>query len=270
MNWIFNITALELQLKKISFFWWCFSWSSLAVFFISVFETVAGEQGLSQDFIKSIPPELAKSVNIGNNYLEQIESFISGQFLTFYLLIGGIYLTMVGINSISGKIQNGQILEYIFRPYTRSQVFIGVYLSNLIFIVVSNFIVTISLFLSAEYLTDQSDISLNYFIFFYLGNILLQFFFLNLGLLFGLLVASGKQVGIGIGMVVASWFINNILNLTDLPKALRFISPFYYFDTSLLSSDFALDNFLSILILFMAIALSVASYYKWRFRDIQV
>lgn len=265
-----KITLLELRLKKSSFFWWCVAWSVLAAFFISVFDTVAGDEALSQDFIQAIPPEMAQSFNISSSYLTQVESFISGQFLTFYLLIGGIFLTIIGINSISGKIQNGQITEYLFSPNTRPQIFSGIYLANLIFILIANLFVTTALFLSAHFLTSQETISTNYFLFFYLGNIVLQFFFLNFGLLCGLILPPIKQVGIGAGLAVASWFINTILNLTDLPENLRLISPFYYFDTALLSNDFELNPALTIVIFMIGIVLLIISYFKWKRVDVEV
>ncbi len=237
---------------------WIGGWLLLAFFLTSVYNSFAENQETTQSVLDSIPQGLASTFNIDDNYLSQVETFASGQFLALSLLIGGIFAGFVGAGLVSSKIEERTIMNYLSLPVSRFWYFSLATLVNLLFFLIANILICLGLFALANFLTNQEEVSLEYFIYLFIGILGVQLFFLGLSQFLGMLLDRGQVVAINSGFAVATWFLDGLYDLANLPDFGKFFLPFYYFDIQYLSNNFELDWSLLWVLFFSAIIFWIA------------
>ena len=222
-------------------FLWSSVWLFLAGFLSSIFDSFSEDQANSEVLLESLPAELAEAFNIGENYLTQVETFASGQFLTLLTLVSGIFASFVGVGAVASKIEKKTIINFLSLPISRVSYFSLTSLVNVLFFAISNLIICFGLYGMFSILTEQDEISLEYFGYMFVGTFGLQLFFLTLAQLLSNFLERSKVLASVSAFVILSWFLNSLLNLASLPDFIKFALPYYYFDTTYLSQNFELD-----------------------------
>jgi putative exporter of polyketide antibiotics len=89
--------------------------------------------------------------------------------------------------------------------------------------------------------SDQSEISIEYFLATFLMTSALFVTTAGAGQLLGILFPKNiAQLG-GIGVLVFSWFLNSLSSIGGFPEWLKPFSPFYYLNVLKLRDEFAVD-----------------------------
>lgn len=267
-----NFTLLFLRLKRRykNLLLWSLVWCIIGLLFASIFDSAAAENELFEELVSSYPEGLFDTLNISTNYLSSVETFISGQFLTLYTLIGSIYGLYLGVGEVGGKIHDKTIGAFLGKGVSRSSYYITQVVTNLLAIAGTSALVWSVIYLQFTVLTAQADISVEYFTKAAVSTSLLTITWSNLGQALGVFIEQQKAKSIGAAMIVTSFFLNNLGEFGGLPDWMTPLSLFYYLDLNLLRDSFALEwSQLGILILVTGVSL-ILGIIKFRHKNISL
>jgi len=97
----------------------------------------------------------------------------------------------------------------------------------------------------------------------------LTLFFGAVGLFFSLLVKRGRVfIGTVIGIVLGTYFLEIISNVTESANFLGYLSPFKFADKSVLNEGYSLEFWKSLYFITGTILLTFVSYKIFRKKDI--
>ena len=251
---------------------WVVVWSLLLLLFAVVFNSLSKDAAESAKVFQQLPNGVYSSFNIDpSSYLSKIESFISGQFLSVYMLAGSIFAFSFGVGAIGKKIESRTVAMLLTKPLARGQLYmVQALVAVVFFIVVSSALCGMSLLIFNSLLQTQSHISTSYFVSLYCGSCLLFASFTLLGQLVGTVLNGGRAITVGAGIVVVSWFLNSLAPLAHLPAFVQYLSPFHYFDVSLLRSSYVLAGALTLQLAGIMIGFLLIGWYVFKQKDIYV
>jgi ABC-type transport system involved in multi-copper enzyme maturation permease subunit len=252
----FNFLFFRLKCRLSGWFFWVLIWLALGLLFSTVFNSISKDAKAMEEIINTIPPAISRSFNIGTGYLTRVENFLSGQFLTFYTLIGSVFAYFQGINEVSGKIDDKTITFYITRNLSRTMFYILQFVSNFIYFFTSGAIVWSVLYLLFRIFTSQDTIRVEYFIYGFISTGVLFLTIATFGQFLGVLWSRTKTQYLGAGLIIFSWFLNSLSSLEGFPEFLNNWSFFYYLNVPKLRDEFLPDiTRLSVLLIFLLISL---------------
>lgn len=238
---MFGFIFQRLNNRKFSIVIWSVWWLLLGFVFSSLFSTLAQEAAEYDKIIGTLPPALLSSFNIAAGYLSRVETFLSGQFLTTFGLIGSVFALFIGVGELRGKLEDGSVYNWLTKSLSRTSIFTGQWLVNIIFLSLGNLIIWSLLYFQFYFLSDQKDISVDYFVNAGLGTFLVFLVWTSFGALIGTIFTKSRSQSLGVGLIVLSWFLNNLASLSGFPAWLEKLSVFSYFDTGKLRQDYVLD-----------------------------
>ncbi|MEM1312855.1 MAG: hypothetical protein AAGF07_05340, partial [Patescibacteria group bacterium] len=189
-----------------------------------------------------------------NGYLTRAEIFLSGEFLTIYTLIGGIFALYQGINEIGGKIEDHTIINYLSKKISRSSFFLWQSITNFYYLISSNALVWIGIYLSFVTFTTQENLPFGYFFWGFISTSILFSTICSLAQLLSISFNRNIAIFSGIATLVFSWFLNSLSNLSSYTAWLKPLSIYYYLNIDKLQSDFGLDLFRLIVLILLASA----------------
>lgn len=245
---------------------WSIIWTLLSLLFSTVFKSMSATADESARIYESLPDAVLKTVNISADYLTKPENFLSGQFLTVYLLAGSIFSVIMGVNAVGGKIQDKTIVTYLTKRLSRISIYLMQAIVLLISLIVMNSVVGAALFVSFH-LFSGSDPSLKYIAATFLGSITIFTTFAVIGLCAGVLVDKSRATAFGSALAVISFFINGLGTLAGVPSWLQKFSLYYYFDTQQLRDFYVIDGRILVLIV-LSIVLTIFGSHIFRKKDL--
>ena len=271
-----NISAVlfkqQFRSRLSSMMMWVVLWSLLLLLFATVFNSLSKDAAVSSKIFKQLPSGIFNSFNIDpSSYLSHIESFISGQFLSVYLLAGSIFAFSLGVNSIGKRIESRVIAMYLTKPISRNRFYaVQSFVNVTYFFVVSSVLCVISLVIFNNLLKNQNNVSTSYFTALFLGSGLLFVVLTVLGQLVGVVLNGGKAVIAGAGIVVVSWFLNSLAPLAHLPSWVQNLSLFHYFNVSLLRTDYKLAVNLTVQLVIIGLVLFIIGRRVFKHKDLYI
>ncbi len=265
-----NLTLIyyELKAKFFTFLVWAVGWSGMTWLLAYPYDSITEDAEETQKLISSFPEEMRKAFNIQDTYLTQVESFISGQFLTFFLLIGSIYASYLGVNFIAGRIQDKTIADLMTKQISRTSLFISQYLVGFLLLSVSASFIAVMSYIGFSLITSQEEISVDFFVSLFVGSTILHLFFLAFGQVLGVVLDKSKGLSISAGFAVLAWFVDSLASLAGFPDWINKLTPFYYLDKDKLVNEFALDLDRSFILLAVTFTLFIIGIFIFRRKNI--
>lgn len=262
----------QLSIKLRSLGVWILIWCVLLLFFTTVFNSLSKDAADTAKVFQQLPKEVFTAININPAaYLTSIENFLSGQFLFVYLLAGSIFSFSLGVGAIGRRIENGTIAGILTKPIPRTVVYLMQAKVTMLFLLLAGSLIgTFAWTIFNALLTNQDSISGRYFFGLFLGSTLLFMTFSALGQLLGMMLNGGRSLAVGAGLIVASWFINSLGELANLPTWLQYASVFHYFDVPMLRDDFALNGARTACLILLLIAVTIIGSRLFKKKDIYI
>lgn len=259
--------ALQLfKRNRTSVIAWGIVWTLLGLLFATVFKSMSETAEQSARIYQSLPPAVLKTVNISADYLTRPENFLSGQFLTIYLLAGSIFSVIMGVKAIGGRIQDRTILTSLTKRISRGSTYALHAFVIITTLLLMNIIVGIAL-LTSFTLLSGAEISVQYIIATFSGAALVFICFAAVGLMAGVKIEKSHASAIGSALAVISFFVNGLGALAGVPAWLQKLSLFYYFDTVMLRDLYAINSRIFALISLTIILIGLGAYL-FRKKDI--
>jgi len=260
-----NMFLHELKAYRKSVIIWACSMAALAVMYIFVFNSISNDIEAFQKILKNMPEVAIKALSI---HIAGISNFV-GFFSIVYVYIalcGAIQAMNIGTSIVSKEIREKTADFLLTKPVSREEILTAKLLAALVSLVITNVIylaITVPMTL-----TVKSEFSMKIFLMISATIFFIQLMFMALGVIVSVIIGKIKSV-ISLSLsTVFGFFIIGSLGSIIGDKAIRYISPFKYFDTAYIIENSAYEtSFVAAGIIFVIAAIA-ASYFVYVRKDI--
>lgn len=246
---------------------WSASLTALILFFFSIFPSFAEEAALMQEMMKKFPPALLEAFGMTKTDLSSLLGYYSFLFV-FVQLCLAIQAGNYGFGLVS--IEESELTAdfLLSKPVSRGQVITSKLLAALSSLVITELVVWVATFIAIGIYGSNRDYDLAILVLVLFSMIVLQLFFLSVGLIISLLVKRVRSVtpyslGLGFGAYVLAAF-SGILGEVKL----EYITPFKHLDPAYIVRNGEFDMPLMLLNISITVIALIAGYWRYLRRDI--
>jgi ABC-type transport system involved in multi-copper enzyme maturation permease subunit len=267
IRYFFVFSYLRFTQRLPNLLLWSAVWAILLIVFAAMFDSFKDQANEYNALITTLPPALRETFNISSNYVSKPESFLSGQFLTLYILIGSIFSWLAGNHVIAGKIEDQLITTWLSKKLSRSTIYLSQGLVNLMFFWLAGALVWLAMLGLFEILSTSS-IDYDYAISGFVLTSILYSTWVFVGHGIGSFIPSKINQGLGIGVIIISFFLNTLSSIKGYPNWLKPFSLFYYIDIPILRDEYRINWEGMWVLPVIAVTFYVAGLIWFRRRDI--
>lgn len=263
---IMNMLLHELKVYKKNTIIWSLTLSGLVLLFLSMFPSISREAEEFKRLMEGFPEAIRMALGLSVESIGSILGFYSYVFL-YISLFGAIQAMLLGLSILSKEVREKTADFLLTKPVTRNQIVTSKLLAAFLSLVFTNIFYLGAATLMASYV-ETNEFSLKIFLLLSLTLFYQQLIFLALGIFVSLLIPKLKSVlSVSLGMVFAFFMIGAFASTTG-DDALRYLTPFKYFDFTYIIQKSAYEpSFIFVSIGFILIAI-LASYFIYAKRDI--
>ncbi|ODA39499.1 ABC transporter permease subunit [Desulfosporosinus sp. BG] len=261
-----NMFLHELKAYRKSTIIWTLALMALAILFLSMFPSFSREAEDFKKLLEGYPETIRRALGLSVENIGSILGFYSYIFL-YISLVGAIQAMNLGTSIVSKEVRDKTADFLLTKPVTRSEIMTAKLLAALTSLVITNAVYLATAITMAS-LVETKEFNTKIFVLLSLTLLFLQLIFLALGTIISVLIPKIKAVlPTSLGSVFA-FFIIGALASTTGDDALRYISPFKYFDFAYIVQNSRYESsFVIVAIAFIAVAIT-ASYFIYSKRDI--
>lgn len=261
-----NIFLYELKSYRKSTIIWTTSLVLISIFFLSIFPVYASNADELKNMFAMVPPEIPAAFGIDINTFFTMLGFYKFVFL-YVILCGAIQAMNIGL-SITSKENRSKTADFLLsKPVSRVTILNGKICSVLTSLLLTNIVYTVVSTIAAIIISaEEFDITI--FILISITMLFIQILFASLGFLLGIVKDKIKNV-LSISLsVVFSFFVIDMVGSALSLDAIKYFSPFKYFDINYIINNSAYE--LSFFILWMALVVIFISlsYFVYVKKDI--
>lgn len=261
-----NIFLHELrEYRKSTIIWTC-SLMAIIVLLLSIYPAFSKEAEAFKKVMEGFPEPVKKALGLSVNSISSILGFYAYCFI-YITLCGAIQAMNLGTAIISKEIRERTADFLLTKPVTRIKIMTAKLLAAFTSLVITNigYVAIASIMVSIVKTEEYS-----YKVFFLLSLTLffIQLMFLALGVIISVMASKIKSViSISLGTVFG-FFIIGMFSSTVGDSAMRYITPFKYFDTNYIMENSSYEvSFIIIEVVFIIVAI-VSSYFVYCKKDV--
>ena len=255
----------EMKINLKSFIIWTCILIGLFLVVFLVYPSIVNSENMEMmdEMMKMFPEEMLKAFNMDISSIDSAFGWLKTEGFVFVLLITGIYSGILGSNILL-KEENDKTIEYLNSvPVTRKKIAISKILCGILYIVLMVIIVGIFNFIG---LSLSGDFDKKTYMLLSITPIFSSIVIFALCLFLSTFTHKTKKtLGISLGIVFASYFLNIISEMSESTEFLKYISVFTLADIRNVIIDVSINPvmvILSILITVIFIFLAVIHYDK--------
>lgn len=246
---------------------WACSITALAALFLAIYPAVANDAQDFKSLLANYPPTVREMLGINLDYIASLLGFYTMIF-SFILLCGTIQAMNLGVSILSKESRERTADFLLVKPVSRFSIvsakllaaFTTVLGTDLVFFTA---VITIANFVKTEDYNGKLFFMINLTMFF------TQIIFLAIGMFVSVFFNKIKNVlPISLGFIFGFYMIGALLAVDENKEALRFISPFKYFDITYIMKHQRFEIPYLILSAAIIIVCIVASYIIYNRKDI--
>jgi ABC-2 type transport system permease protein len=260
-----NIFLHEMRRYRKSVITWALSMAAMAALYILLYKSILSDIDAFGKVLESVPEALRNALGILVGSLSTLPGFYSSVFI-YFLLCGGIQAMNLGVSIVSKETSSKTADFLLTKPVSRANILTAKLMAALASLAATNLIflaVTVPVALSQA---PQADMGL--FLMISATLFLVQLMFAPLGILVAVLSQKIRSVVAVSLPTVFGFFIAGMLGSIIGEKAVRYVTPFKYFDLSYILANAAYEtSFLVVGALFIVAAI-VVSYLAYLRKDI--
>lgn len=262
-----NIYFQELKFYRKSAIIWMLVFGFGIFAYMSLLPAFAKDISGSLKILEGFPPALRAALGIRIDIFFTVFGFF-GYLLTYMWMVGAIQAMNLGTGILSKEVA-GKTADFLLsKPVSRAKVLTSKLMAALTIIILTNVVFIIASYISAKVFETVAFDSEKFFLI--TGTmIFVQLFFLALGYLVSVIVPKIKTVLAYSLPIVFGFFIVGLLDSIIGTQAIRYITPFKYFDISYILTNNGYDWKFVITDAAVIIACIVATYVIYLRKDIQ-
>lgn len=262
-----NIYRHEFRTRLKSVLIWSLALIFLIVFFFSIFPVFADEAALMNEFLERYPQELRAAFGMDNMDLATVLGFYSFIFLFVQLCLAiqaanyGFGLTSIEENELTADF-------LLSKPVSRTVVLNSKMLAALTSLLITDLVVWVSSLIAILLFRGGREYELTTLLLVLSSVVILQLFFLSVGLVISLLVKRVRNVtpyalGLAFGAYILSAFSGVFGDV-----ALELITPFKHLDAAYIIQHVAYNVPLVLIDVAVILLALAVSYWRYNRRDI--
>lgn len=261
-----NMYLHELRVYRKSTIIWTLTQMVLVVLFLAIFPSFASEAEAFKQMLEGFPEELRKAIGLSVDSIATVIGFYSYIFL-YIKLCGAIQAMNLGTSIISKETSEKTADFLLTKPVTRIQIVTAKLLAALTSLIITNVFFIITTLVMAT-LVSEKEFDGTVLFLIALSLFLVQLIFLTIGVIVSVVFPKIKSVlSVSLGTVFGFFMVAMVGSAME-DAALRYITPFNYFDSSYIIKNSSYEgSFLIVGGLFIIIAISV-SYFIYHKRDV--
>ena len=222
------------------------------------------------DLYSTIPESLRVAFNFHLNQWNRILGFYATYFVYYIPIMAGCYSIILGSKLLSKEEQNKTAEFLLSRPVSREQIVSSKLLTFLIHVLGINLFAFLVALISCGLVTDW-DFNMVILIVLHTYGFLMCFLFGIVGFFITVLMRRAKAIaGIGIGIVLGTYFFDMMIRISNRFQFLLYLTPFKYVDIDVLSEDYGFDAWRLMFFLGTSGILIVLSYVFYKKKDILI
>ena len=260
-----NIFRHELSAYRRSLIIWTLSLAVLVAFFLSMFPAISQEADF-QSLIEGFPEPVRLALGLSVETIGSILGFYAYIFL-YVSLVGAVQAMILGVSLISKEFRHKTAEFLLTKPVTRTRIMTFKLLAAVASLTITNVVYLGTATLMAS-LVATKGYNLKIFWLLSLTLFFLQLIFLAMGVAVSVIIPRLKSVlSISLGTVFAFFFLGALASSTG-DRALRFFSPFRYFDYAYIIANAGYEVSFILIGLAIIVAAITVSYMLYVRRDI--
>jgi len=261
-----NMFLHELRAYRKSTIIWTFALVALVIIFLSMFPAISKEAEEFKKLIEGFPEALRMALGLSMENIGSILGFYSYIFL-YISLVGAIQAMILGTSIISKEVRDKTADFLLTKPVTRTRIMTFKLLAAFTSLVITNVFYLGAATIMAS-LVETQEYSTKIFLLLSLTLFFLQLIFLALGIIVSVVIPKLKSVlSISLGTVFAFFTIGALASTTG-DDALRYITPFKYFDFAYILQNSSYESSFMIAGMVFIVITITASYFIYAKRDI--
>jgi ABC-2 type transport system permease protein len=261
-----NMYLHELKAIRRSTILWTISLVAIMSLFLTMFPGLSRDAEDFKQLLAGYPAGIRNALGISLETITTLMGFYMFAF-TYILVASSIQAMNLGTSILSKEIREKTADFLLTKPVTRAQIMTAKLLAAITSLVITQAVYLIASSVIALSIKDAS-FELGTFLLISLTAFFVQLIFLLIGHLFSVLIPKIRSVlSISLGTVIG-FFMINILGSTVGDKAIRFMTPFKYYDISYINLHSTYESFYILAELIFVIAILFTSYVIYLKKDI--
>ncbi|GAB4376134.1 MAG: ABC transporter permease subunit [Calditrichia bacterium] len=239
-------------------------------FSISIYSVMIENITKVTDLYSAIPKSLRIAFNFDLNQWTHILGFYVTYFVYFVPIIAGCYSIISGGKILSKEEQHKTSEFLLSRPISREQIITSKLFSLLLHIIGINLFIFVTALVSCG-IVSKWNINLTSFTILHTYGLLMCIFFGVLGFFITVLMKRARAItGLGLGIVLGSYFFDMMIRLADRLQFLLYLTPFKYLNLDVVSPGYRFDFWRLGFFLGTTALMIGFSYFFYRRKDILV
>lgn len=238
----------------------------LAVYLVYPYIMTSENVDMINEMMKVFPPEVLKAFNMDISEIDSAYGWLKTEGFIFILLITGIFSGILGSNIVL-KEESDKTIEYLHNlPATRTKIITSKILCALTYVISMVLIVGIFNYIG---LSISGDFNQKQYILLSISPILPSLVIFSICLFISTFTHKTKKtIGISLGIVFASYFLQILAELSKEVEFLKYITPFTLSDTRNIISNNNLNPICIIVSLLLTVSLLLLSIYKYNKKEL--
>ena len=258
----------EMKINLKSFIIWTSILIGLFLVVFLVYPSIISSENIEMidEMMKMFPEEMLKAFNMDLSKIDSAFGWLKTEGFVFVLLITGIYSGILGSNILL-KEESDKTIEYLNSvPVTRKDILLNKILCGIIYIILMVIIVGIFNFIG---LSLSGDFDNKLYILLSITPIFSSIVIFSVCLFLSTFTHKTKKtLGISLGIVFASYFINIISELGESTKALKYISIFTLSDIRNVISNVYINLFMFGLSISITLIFMILTYIRYKKKEL--
>ncbi|MCK6255588.1 ABC transporter permease [Fictibacillus sp. KIGAM418] len=263
-----NIFWRELKYSRKSMIWWCVGILFMVVSGMSKYGAMKSSGQSVNEIFAAMPKSLQAIFGLSSLDLSTAMGFY-GMLFSYLVLMATIHSVMLGANMIA-KEERDKTSEFLMvKPVSRTKIITSKLAASIVLLVIFNLVTyafSVAMVMHYYSAADTSEIGK-----LMAGLFLLQLLFLAIGMAIAAVTKSPKRAAsLATGILLVTYILSIVIELNDRLDALKYITPFKYFEAKNLIENSGFDGVfvaLSVVIIAAGIFLTYVSYQK---RDLKI
>lgn len=263
-----NLYTTELKRSLKNLITWSLIVIGFTVMILAIYPYMADMGQDITQLMSKLPDELKKGLGVDDSTWGSILGFYNTYFGIYIIVLMGIYSASTGATIIS-KEEKDKTSEFLMtRPISRLTIF-NSKIASLFTLV--GIIFTLQTITAAIGMNSFSTVKIDWSTLatMHIHGFTLVIFFTSVGVLLSMFITPKKNfMGMVVGIVFGTYFIDAISKAADPINWLGYFSPFHYVGFNITDNDYSLSYFSIMGIFTISSILLIIAYKKYKLKDI--
>lgn len=236
-----NLYTKEIKRNRKNLITWSLIVVGFTAMIMGIFPSMADMGEDITNLMAKLPEELGKALGVDAETWSSITGFYSTYYGIYIILLVGIFTTSTGATIISKEEKEGTSEFLLTKPISRKNVFFTKIMSLLTLSLIIYAIQTVFAIIGFAIFGD-GKVDWNAVTVMHLHGLVLLLFFTTTGVLLSMFFRPKKNfMGMVVGIIFGSYFINAMAKAAESVEWMGYISPFNYLEFNVTDPDYSFN-----------------------------